>query len=50
MVSRICAKCGVKSIVYSYTKKGLMFVSCPKCGRSWNIKVEECGGRNDTKT
>jgi uncharacterized Zn finger protein len=33
--NRICAKCGVKSIVSSYTKKGLMVVMCPECGKVW---------------
>ncbi len=45
--SRICAKCGVMSIVLSYTKKGLMTVMCPECGKTWDTKVEQCGGRND---
>lgn len=45
--SRICVKCGGKSIVLSYTKKGLMSVMCSKCGKTWDTKVERCGGRNE---
>jgi hypothetical protein len=44
--SRICVKCGGKSIVLSYTKKGLMSVMCSKCGKSWECKVEGCCGRD----
>lgn len=38
LCSRDCDKCEVMSIVLSYTKKGLMVVMCPECGKVWEMR------------
>ncbi len=40
-MGRICDKCGVMSIVLSYTKKGLMTVMCSKCGKVWRTREKK---------